>query len=361
MKTLRQILAVLVLLCIVLAVYILRKSPYSIMKSPIPSSSHSPRPSSNPSPFQSSVKVNGRKSSQSCCSVAAEMKLEDLCPSKGGKKLQQHPNCSCAEYILCKMVIVTALSSNHFEESKDFFGSIHAILPRNKIIVYDLGLNPAQKKTMSSYCNTEARKFDFSKYPPHTKKLKTYAWKPLIIKELSERSEVFFWCDSSCRITPNFLKYVSNVIMFPILPLHRISSVIRTTHDKMFEYLHMKNMTREQMMKAAPQFEANSIVFWANDLVKNNFLPKWVDCALHPECIAPPGAGLFGCNFARPMNAYVGCHRYDQSAFNAILIRDFSKDFSAALNKIRGSSGIKILRRSTKMYTSYVSKCKESP
>ena len=125
-------------------------------------------------------------------------------------------------------------------------------------------------------------------------------------------------------------------------------------------YLHMKNMTREQMMKAAPQFEANSIVFWANDLVKDKFLPKWVDCALHPECIAPPGAGLPGCNFNRPMNAYVGCHRYDQSAFDAILIRDFSKDFSAAFNGIRGSNGIEILRRPTKMYAAYVSKCKNS-
>ena len=319
-------------------------SLYIITRSPIP---RSPIPFMIPSP------------NRQCCSVAAETKLGDLCVSEGGNKVQQHLNCSCADYILCKMVVVTALSSNHFKESKDFFGSLHALLPQNKIIVYDLGLNPAHQNTISSYCNTEVRKFNFSKYPPHTKKLNTYAWKPLIIKELSERNEVFFWCDASCRITPNFLKYVANLIKFPILPLRRIDSVIRTTHDKMFEYLHMKNMTREQMMKAAPQFEANSIVFRANDFVKDKFLPKWVDCALHPECIAPPGAGLYGCNFKRPMNAYAGCHRYDQSAFDAILVRDFSKDFSAAFNEIRGSSGIEILRRPTKMYAAYISICKK--
>ena len=338
----RQILAVLVLLCMVLAFYILRKSC-----APIP-------------PFQLSVRV---KSHQSCCSVAAEKKLEDLCPSKGGN---EHPTCNCTNYILCKMVVVTALSSNHFEESKDFFGSIHALLPRNKIIVYDLGLNLIEQKNVSSYCNTEIRKFNFSKYPPHTKDLFTYAWKPLIIKELSEEHEVFFWCDSSCRITPNFLEYVANIIKFPILPLRRINNVIRTTHDRMFEYLHMNNMTREQMMTAAPQFEANSLVFQANDFVKNKFLLKWVDCALHPECIAPPGAGLFGCDFQRPMNDYAGCHRYDQSALNAILIRDHSTAVSEAFNevdgiKINGSSGIEILREPTEMYAAYVSKCKESP
>ena len=67
---------------------------------------------------------------------------------------------------------------------------------------------------------------------------------------------------------------------------------------------------------------------WANSVMRTKFLSYWVDCALHQECIAPPGTKLVPCNFKlgnenKGAGMYIGCHRYDQSALAMILIREF--------------------------------------
>ncbi len=297
----------------------------------------------------------------SCCSIAAQRKLEDLCPKNQDITLQNDA-CNCVDYMLCKLVVVTALSSNHYEESQDFIGSVHALLPHTEIIVYDLGLKKSQSKTLASYCNTKVRQFDFSKYPEypdHTTDLKKYAWKPFIIEETSKDYELFLYCDASCRVDANFLHYLPYIMKFPVLPCCGLDvgcHVIRTTHDGMLKYLQM-NMTRAELVEFTPTFESSSIVFWANDFVKEQFLPKWVDCAMHIECIAPKGAGLYHCNFRRQNDVYAGCHTFDQSALNAILIRDFTDIFNGVGRIITNGSGIKVVREVTKIYADYIKTC----
>ena len=292
----------------------------------------------------------------SCCSMAAQRKLEDLCPKNRDINLQTDA-CNCVDYILCKIVVVTALSSNHYEESQDFIGSVHALLPHTEIIVYDLGLKKSQSKTLASYCNTKVRQFDFSKYPDHTKRLSNYAWKPLIVEDMSKGYELFLYCDASCRVDADFLRFLPNIVKFPILPCSKLGDgghAIKTTHDGMLKYLQM-NMTRAEIVKFSPSFQAGAVVYWANDFVKEQFLAHWVDCAMHMECIAPKGADLYGCDLKRPIYVYAGCHRYDQSAFNAILIRDFPAIFNG-VGRIK-KSGIKIERWATKTYAAYIKKC----
>ncbi len=257
----------------------------------------------------------GNKDPISCCSMAAQRKLEDLCPKNRDINLQTDA-CNCVDYILCKIVVVTALSSNHYEESQDFIGSVHALLPHTEIIVYDLGLKKSQSKTLASYCNTKVRQFDFSEYPGHTKELSNYAWKPLILNDMSKGYELFLYCDASCRVDANFLHYLPFIMKFPLLPcskLHDGSHVIKTTHDGMLKYLQM-NMTRAELVKFSPSFQSGAVVYWANEFVKERFFPQWVDCAMHIECIAPKGAGLYTCDLKRPIDVYAGCHRFDQSA-----------------------------------------------
>ena len=92
--------------------------------------------------------------------------------------------CTCESLIVCKFMAVSAISDNHFEEATDFIASVQTYMPNTPIIVYNLGLNEKNKKTLSSYCNVKVRDLNFSKYPKHVQNLQTYAWKPIIIKEM---------------------------------------------------------------------------------------------------------------------------------------------------------------------------------
>ena len=153
--------------------------------------------------------------------------------------------------MLCKLVAVTALSSNHFAESQDYFGCVHAKLPNTKIIVYDLGLTAEQVKTIQGYCNVrEVRPFQFDHYPKHTRDLRTYAWKIFIVNEMSKEFELFFYCDSSCRIKDVFFDSLPNVINnFPLLPGLVLSprNAIRYAHDGMLKY-HVPKRTKLHSM-----------------------------------------------------------------------------------------------------------------
>ena len=54
------------------------------------------------------------------------------------------------------------------------------------------------------YCPfVEFRNFNYSRYPEYVKTLKHYRWKPLIIAETLEQSDVVFWFDTSVVFTNN--------------------------------------------------------------------------------------------------------------------------------------------------------------
>ena len=219
--------------------------------------------------------------------------------------------------------MVTALSSNHFVESIDFFGSVHTHFPKMKVIVYNLGLSDSEVSSIQSYCNVlEVRKFKYHLYPDHTKHLFNYAWKIFLIGEMSQEYEVFFYCDASCRMKSIFPHYLPSIFKFPVLPASwSTHSVVQATHDGMLQFLKVQKSRKELEQLLPRGLQATGLILWANAMLKEKLLPSLIGCASHVECIAPKGSSLLGCNFALP--GYVGCHRYDQSALNVILLRDF--------------------------------------
>ena len=61
--------------------------------------------------------------------------------------------------------------------------------------------------------------------------------------------------------------------------------------------------------------------------MKEKFIEPWLDCALHVECIAPKGSKGWPCgHIINHDGHYIGCHRYDQSALNLILAREFGPE-----------------------------------
>lgn len=258
-----------------------------------------------------------------CCLKAAKYKIEELCSPNATIMSSSHA-CNCTVYMLCKLMIVTAVSSNHFKESTDFFASVRAKLPTTKVIVYDLGLTEVEVKKVQSYCNVlEVRRFLFEQYPAHTRDLNKYAWKPLLIDEVSKEYELIYYCDASCRTKLAFTGYLPHLLHLPILPLARLPtqwSIWKYTHDGLLKYLAPK-LEKKTMMELLPQgFQATAMILLVNSLMKEKFLAPWVDCALHEECIAPKGSRVY-CNLQNPER---GCHRFDQSALNVILVRELS-------------------------------------
>ena len=281
--------------------------------------------------------VNKTDPKAHCCNILEKLTvtLEQLCKADGSIKLSdiakraEAQQCTCVDFFYCKLVVVTAISSNHYEEAQDMIASVQKFLPSTKLILYDLGLSAAQKGKLQRYCNVEVRSFRFEKYPPHTKNLQLYAWKTFIIKEVASEYEVLFWGDSSARVIGSSFadKVFPFLLKFPFVagsttPL----PIVSLTHDGMLKYLNM-TVTRKQMGQFG-HLEANCWVMWANSLMRTKFITHWVDCGLHQKCISPDGASLYSCNFGlgnknKGAGLYVGCHRYDQSALSMILIREF--------------------------------------
>ena len=263
-----------------------------------------------------------------CCKIAEDTKLEVLCQREPyHDPISTH--CSCTEYMTCKLVVVTGISSNHFQESRSLFGSVHEQMPNTKIIVYDIGLTKSQVSTLQTYCNVEIRKFNFQKYPEYFKNVKNYAWKTAVVKEISEEFELFLFCDASIRFKNPVSYLLPFLLRFPFVPGSMIHDyIVGRTHDGMLKYLHM-NMTRSELARFNPSLQSGVYIMWVTPLIKEKFLVPWINCGMHKECFSPEGATVGGCRKIDPTGGYIGCHRYDQSAMNMILIREFGASLFA--------------------------------
>ena len=237
--------------------------------------------------------------------------------------------------LLKRLVAVTAYSNSHFVEGKATIASIPKYLPQTKILLYDIGLTAEQRSIASKYCNVEVRTFQWDKYPKHVRNLQTYAWKPLMVQEVSQEYDVIMYGDSSLRvISPHIEKALTRLLEFPFLDASPIIifPIVSFTHDKTLDYLNFPP-SRQHMAKWGT-LQAGCWLMLANDIMKQKVIRPWVDCALHPECIAPAGATVTGCRFTDLKyndGRYIGCHRFDQSALNIILAREFGTELYTRL------------------------------
>ena len=227
-----------------------------------------------------------------CCGLIGGRDLEEICGAQETHEQISNVNCTCVDYLYCRLAVVTAISSNHFQEVQDMIRSMQVNVPKTKIYVYDLGLTEYQRKNLSDYCYVEVRIFPFKKYPPHFATLSTSeAWKPIIINDLAKEYDVILYGDASLRIHKPVKNNVIPYLMdFPYVAGPPAShSVIAVTPPEMYNYLGL-NLTRKQALKAMPnEFASTMMCVWVNHLMREKFLNYWVDCALHQQCMSPKG------------------------------------------------------------------------
>ena len=301
--------------------------------------------------FDSSSNTNGNIGTSKCCDAIRGVNLEQVCSYDGkAPKPTKYtpPECSCMDYFYCKLVVVSSISSNHLNEATEMIVSVQKHMPNTKLIMYSLGLTNGEMALLRSYCNVEVRVFDFDKYPniSYAKNhLRTFVWKPIVVKEVSEQYEVVMYFDSSIRlngpITDKILKYLQSSPGFISGPwwgnkcLNSNMPIVSFTHDETLKYLFPKksnNITAlRKELSVWGHLQAGCWIMWINSEMKRKLLDNWVDCALHEQCMAPKKADIDGCLILTKIiftgyaadGTYTGCHRYDQSALNIILYREF--------------------------------------
>lgn len=228
-----------------------------------------------------------------------------------------------------KLVIVTAISDNHFIESKGIIATAQQMMPGKKIIVYDLGMNSETKKHIKSYCNVEYRKFPFKKYPKHVSKLLVYAWKPMIINITLNEFGAIYWGDAGNRFRKSLKEalpyvqrnhgYMTAFHSFDPKAHPVVKHQYYFTHPGMFDYFGINRTQYYTEANAAPHAAASRQLFINSTTVQTKIVQPLVQCALKFECISPG-------------DAKYGPHRFDASALALIIYKNMKYEWTPEKN-----------------------------
>jgi hypothetical protein len=232
------------------------------------------------------------------------------------------------------LVFVTGCDFTHFKSLIQLLRSIQNAEPNSKVITYDFGWSEAQvselKLIMDSWSNLEVRRFQFEKFPSYfNMKINggQYAWKPIIIQEVSKETNDFvLYCDAG-NVIDKRLTWVRKIINRDGIYCPTSSGTVNDwTHVGMLDYYRFSSRyLRYKNLNAAV------IGFDPNMLKITQLLDEWADCALTQKCIAPEGSSREN-------------HRFDQSALTLLAYRIglVKRTRSTYLNRMWEPIGLRI-------------------
>lgn len=236
------------------------------------------------------------------------------------------------------LVIVTGYSNNHFKALMgDLLQSVqeYVLNPASyknssnkllvKVICYDLNPPHIRREEESirmvnelhnKFPFVEYRFFDYESYPPHFN-IQTnrgeYAWKPIIVEEvvtehykILSNSTYVYWLDAGLVIKRElFGDDMAIARRQGIYSPASSGSLKKWTVEKTAKYFGMDDKTYNSNHTAICS-GGIVLIDAKNKTVVEKVVKPWSECALHKECIAPPGSSRLN-------------HRQDQSALSVIL------------------------------------------
>lgn len=212
-----------------------------------------------------------------------------------------------------KPQLVTAFSANHFHEHVTHVPNIKEKFPGQKVVVYDLGLEPEQVQYLQSNPDFYIyKKFDYGDYPDHVRVLKNYAWKTLIWAETLPEYGSILWFDTSIYFFKNANEAIYKHIVeqdtcwvfYIKAAAHDIASF---THPKLWGYFP-SNYTKYNTPDDSYMKMAGAVIIYDTDKCRYNILKWAILCALTKDCISPAGSR----KSCPPDNGY----SYNQQVFN---------------------------------------------
>lgn len=199
-------------------------------------------------------------------------------------------------------------------------------LPNESLLIYDLGLNEDEAKSLTAFCNStkcSVIQYDLTQFPSYVaNEERLHAYRPLIIKDALTRSRAILFTESGIRIRASATLELQEFInrqtqkSSGVMGWRTRQAVSTQTHPKMFQYFE----TDPENFKFLPMVSLNVVWFSDTPLINDKILLPWIKCVLTMECVRPIGAQSGGCRYnKKPLYRYSGCHEYDTSAFNIVL------------------------------------------
>ncbi|XP_025112264.1 uncharacterized protein LOC112575000 isoform X2 [Pomacea canaliculata] len=227
------------------------------------------------------------------------------------------------------LVFLTAASEDHFDESQGVIRDLHEkVFPwltgntnyTYNLIYYDLGLANKSLALLTKYCRCHVLSFPFQSLPDIFKNLRTYQWKPLLVRAHSPHSKILMWMDASVRFKSGDVSLIIQRVMADGFFIQRDGWMMpRHVMPVMLQYFH----TEACLLAPFYETEANFFVVKNEPLMSQVVLDPWVACAFAPRCVYPGDdwIKLLPCHGDK--RGYSVCHRFDQAALGVILVTLF--------------------------------------
>ena len=210
------------------------------------------------------------------------------------------------------VTIVTGASQNHFKTLCQFLRTI----PKGvSVYVYDLGLDESSSndilREFKDILHLIFRKFDYSQYPSYFNinvNAGEYAWKPVIIEEVSkEVNGVLIWMDAGTKIIGSLEPLINIIREQGIYSPVSSGNVSKWTHIETQRYFDIQN--DEEFLNR--ENRAGGILGYnlENNQIKE-FIQQMAEYARIKECIAPEGSSRDN-------------HRQDQAVFTILYYKYF--------------------------------------
>jgi hypothetical protein len=213
--------------------------------------------------------------------------------------------------------IITGASANHFLSLQQFLKSaVENITTNDRIIVYNLGYREPLEpwdQIKAKFPTVQFRNFDYSKYPDYyniTINTGCYAWKPAMVREVSEElvgtGRRVIWCDAGNVVDKNTFSKLNRIIAknnFYCIPgFYRHNTIGRWTHPGMLQKVYHEKKWLNRM-----QYGAGTVGFDVDKFI--HVIREWDDLAHQKDVIYPEGSNH-------------GNHRWDQALFNLLVMKE---------------------------------------
>jgi len=205
--------------------------------------------------------------------------------------------------------------------------NLAAVMPAENIVIYALSLSESELQTLTIHCNSSISKcsiihFDLSLYPSYITDERLHLYRAIIIKNALSRFRTIFFIENHIRLrggSKAFADIRRRVEQGSVVSLlQKKLPITSNTHPRMFDYFE----TDADSFLFVRTVTLDAVFFHDTKFLNEKILLPWIKCVLTPHCIEPIGASSNSnhCKFnKKPQYRYVGCHGYDNSAFNVVL------------------------------------------
>lgn len=212
--------------------------------------------------------------------------------SSAPPSLQPNARQTYSNHSKANFTIVSYVVSGQTASAISLIQNIATKLPNDTLLLYDVGLNDDDARSLNAYCNNTKCSvivYDLSPFPAYVSDERMHAFRPLLIKDALNHSKSILFIENNVRMRSLTLDHRADVFRHlngsGVLGWTTRLAVSSRTHPKMFDYFQ----TDAENFMFLPMVSLDAVVFTDSELVNEQILLPWIKCTLTSECIHPIG------------------------------------------------------------------------